>query len=145
VPARPRHARHFADGARGRVEVVDGALADHRVEALVRERQRVRPGAQRRRRFQRAAMLAPELGGQRGHAGRGLGRHRQRAALGQPTRVLTQPAGDVQNAPARGGPRQRQGALRHAREQVLGVAAHGGGNDVPHVPIEIDDAHGTAP
>jgi hypothetical protein len=66
-------------------------------------------------------------------------------ALGQGHGVLPQSSRHIQDAPSRGWTSLRERLLRHTLEQVLAIARGSRGNDIPHVPVQIDDPHGGVP
>ncbi len=139
----PGDPGHLRQRERGPVEMVDRTLADHRVEALGREGKCVGPASHPHR--EGPGRLGGEQSGQSGHPRRGLRAHHETPMSGERARVLAEAARNVEDPPPGASPGQAQRALRHAREEKLAVARGSGRNHVPHVSIEVDDAHLGAP
>ena len=124
------------------VEVVDRSLADHRVEAAGRRR-----AARRTRRAPSVgsgpSAFALAMRGQRRHARRGLGPDRPGAARRQGDGVLAEAAGHVQDAAARrrAAPARACGSVMRSKRYSLS-RRRPRRDDVAHVPVEVDDAHG---
>jgi hypothetical protein len=145
--ARAGHTRHFGNGTLGRIEVIDGAFADHRIETLRRERQSVPPCAHRMSahgiRVLSCRAFIQHLGQRRHPRGRFRGHH-ERATLRECAGVLPEATRDIENPLLRAGASQSECALRHPLEQVCAVPTHSRRNHIPHVPIKIYHPHSVA-
>ena len=137
------NARHLADSFVGSIEMIDRPLADHGVETRIGERQRVAPGADPARHPAIGpGAIRSEHFRHTGHPCRRLGSDHIRAPLTQCDRILAYPTRNVENPPALPGLGEVQSHARHAFEQELTIERRSGGDDIAHVPIEVDHAHG---
>jgi len=132
-PFAARHPGHFGDGVARPVEVIEGSLADHPIKAVVSKRQRIRPASNPARCLTGSALTLQPCETQ--HPLGWLCADRPRTPLSECHRVLTEPAGDVQQANSAIWAGEFQGAARHPVEEEFAVAGHPRWDDVAHISV----------